>query len=351
MPKKRLPKYCHHKATGQARVRIDGKDVYLGTYNSPESHRRYAVIITEWQQAGNCPRGEATFGELSMMYLKQCEKHYRKNGKLTSEYGLIRYALRWMNKVARNVPLAELSPRHLKQSRELMVNSGMTRGTVNKFVQRIRRAVKWAVGEELCSANVLVGLQAVPDLRRGRSDAPDNDPVKPVPEAFIEAIQPHVTRQVWGMIQFQRLTGARPGEARIVRGRDLDTSGTIWIYRPESHKTQHHGKERVICIGETGQVVMREFLLPDLGAYIFGAEPDAPYHRCAYATAIYRGCKAADVPRWSPNQLRHNFATRARREFGIEAARVTLGHSSAVTSEIYAERDIEAARAVVAKIG
>ena len=54
---------------------------------------------------------------------------------------------------------------------------------------------------------------------------------------------------------------------------------------------------------------------------------------------------------WHPNQLRHNFATAARREFGIEAARVTLGHSSVGTSEIYAERDMDAARAVVAQIG
>ncbi len=54
---------------------------------------------------------------------------------------------------------------------------------------------------------------------------------------------------------------------------------------------------------------------------------------------------------WSPNRLWHNFATEARWAAGLEAARVTLGHSSAVTSEIYAERDLEAARRVVAKIG
>jgi len=54
---------------------------------------------------------------------------------------------------------------------------------------------------------------------------------------------------------------------------------------------------------------------------------------------------------WSPNRLRHNFGTAARRHAGIEAARVTLGHSSAAVSEIYAERDLELARSVVARIG
>ena len=71
--------------------------------------------------------------------------------------------------------------------------------------------------------------------------------------------------------------------------------------------------------------------------------PGRPYRRDSYRNAIRRACQAASVPEWTPNQLRHNFGTRARREFGIEAARVTLGHSSAVTTEIFAERDIDAA--------
>jgi hypothetical protein len=34
----RIPKYRYHKATGLAVVRIDGRDTYLGPYDSPESH-------------------------------------------------------------------------------------------------------------------------------------------------------------------------------------------------------------------------------------------------------------------------------------------------------------------------
>ncbi len=44
--------------------------------------------------------------------------------------------------------------------------------------------------------------------------------------------------------------------------------------------------------------------------------------------------------RWHPHQLRHTAATTLRREFGLEAAQLTLGHSSAtVTDAVYAERD------------
>jgi len=54
---------------------------------------------------------------------------------------------------------------------------------------------------------------------------------------------------------------------------------------------------------------------------------------------------------WHPHQLRHNYATRIRREFGLEAAQVLLGHTKADVTQVYAERDANRAAAVAAKIG
>lgn len=55
---------------------------------------------------------------------------------------------------------------------------------------------------------------------------------------------------------------------------------------------------------------------------------------------------------WHPHQLRHTAATIIRREFGLEAARIALGHSSAlVTDAVYAERDRERVVEVMRKIG
>ena len=45
MTRNRLPTYSLHKATGQARVWLNGKDHYLGTYGSEESRLRYAELI------------------------------------------------------------------------------------------------------------------------------------------------------------------------------------------------------------------------------------------------------------------------------------------------------------------
>ncbi|MBA3485154.1 MAG: tyrosine-type recombinase/integrase, partial [Pirellulales bacterium] len=55
--------------------------------------------------------------------------------------------------------------------------------------------------------------------------------------------------------------------------------------------------------------------------------------------------------RWAPNQLRHSFATRVRKAFGLEAAQVALGHSSAAVTQVYAERDMAKGVQVAKAIG
>ncbi|MCA8999715.1 MAG: phage integrase SAM-like domain-containing protein, partial [Planctomycetaceae bacterium] len=314
MPKK-VPAYCHHKASGQAYVKLDGKRVYLGVHGTPSSHRRYAEELEKWQRAVENTFPEVTIGQLTMLYRQWAERHYRKNGKPTSKIHGVKSALKFLNKLFRNLPATELTPKRFVAVRNSMIADGHARTTINGYMGIIRRMVKWAVAEEILQPEKLVALQTVSDLARGRSDAREAEPVKPVPDAFIEAIKGHVKPEVWGMIQFQLATGARPGEVLIVRACDLDMTGDVWTYRPESHKLEHHGKDRVVCIGPAGQGILKPFLTPDLQAYVFGPrKPKAeagqrPYRRDSYTNAIRRACEEAEVPIWSPNQLRHNFAT------------------------------------------
>ena len=54
---------------------------------------------------------------------------------------------------------------------------------------------------------------------------------------------------------------------------------------------------------------------------------------------------------WQPHQLRHAYATRVRKEFGLEAAQILLGHTKADVTQVYAERDTERAMLVAKGIG
>jgi hypothetical protein len=46
--RKQLPKYCRHKSSGRAFVRIGGKMYYLGKHGSQASRRKYDRIIAEF---------------------------------------------------------------------------------------------------------------------------------------------------------------------------------------------------------------------------------------------------------------------------------------------------------------
>ena len=65
--------------------------------------------------------------------------------------------------------------------------------------------------------------------------------------------------------------------------------------------------------------------------------PGDCYSVAALGKAIGRACQSAEIKRWTPNQLRHSTATRIRKEYGLELAKVILGHSSVSMTEVYAE--------------
>ena len=62
-------------------------------------------------------------------------------------------------------------------------------------------------------------------------------------------------------------------------------------------------------------------------------------------------CEKRDIPHWSPHQLRHNFGTRLRKGFGLEAAQLGLGHACADVKQIYAERDLGRILAIMEQVG
>ncbi|MDB4731514.1 tyrosine-type recombinase/integrase [Planctomicrobium sp.] len=372
MAKKRVPKYSHHKPSGQARVRIEGKDVYLGAYGSLESHQRYSELLGEWSRSNSHPVKDVKVRELAQLYIEHCKIYYRKNGEVTGEVANIKSAIRYLNQKFRNVQSKEIDTLKLEAVREHMIQADLARKTINCHISRIKSMFKWAANKKLIDKMVYLELTTLEGLKEGRSMARETDAVVPVPEAYVDAVEQFVTSPIWNMIQLQMCTGMRPGEVLQIRACDLVTSGEVWEYRPQSHKTQHKKKLRIVHLGKHAQELIEPYLTTDLQAYLFSplkgrAEytsknycDDAKafvrndrrrYSSQGYYIAIKRACESADVPHWSPNRLRHNFATNVRREHGIEAARVLLGHSSAVTSEIYAEVDIESARAVIAKIG
>lgn len=380
---KRIPSYRLHRPTGLAVVRLNGKDFYLGKHGTSKSRMEYERLIAEWlsnhRQLSSGPGKwasvmDSTFDEVLLAYWSHAKNYYVKRGEPTSTLYSIKAAFRPLHELYGQTVVSEFGPLALKTVQSKMIALGWSRSTINKYVGVIKRVVKWAAANELAPSAVSHSLQAVSGLGRGRSVARETDPVGPVPEEHVDAILPFLTRQLQSMIELQELTGMRPGEATGMRGCNLDVTGSVWTYKPGSHKTEHHDRQRIIYIGPRAQAVIRPFLKEDLSAYLFSPadaeaernvqrrgdrkSPTTPkttprerYDKDSYRRAIQRACDKAGVPRWCPNQLRHNAATFLRKDFGIEAARVILGHSSAATTEIYAELDRAKAIEIMGKVG
>jgi len=284
----RTPSYRRHKASGQAVVTIDGQDLYLGKYGTKASRQAYDRRISEWLANGRTlpsANGDLSIAELILAYWRHVSAYYRKDGEPTSELNKVRCAMRPLKRLYGREPASMFGPLALKAVRQQMVASGLARMTVNAQVQVIKRMFKWATENELVLPSVYHSLQAFCGLRRGRSEARETQPVQPVPDEFVDAVRPHVSGQVWAMIELQRLAGLRPGEVVVMRASDIDMTGSIWHYRPGSHETEHHGHSRVIELGPRAQQVIRRFLKPELDAFRF-SPADAEAERAISALLV-----------------------------------------------------------------
>ena len=166
-----------------------------------------------------------------------------------------------------------------------MIEAGRCRNLINKDVRRLRQLFQWGVSKQLVAVSVVESLRTVAGLRRGRSAAKETEPVKPVSDADIDATLPHLPDAVRAMVQFQRLTSCRPVEVRILRPGDVNTDVDVWVYRPKSHKTEHHGRERRIYIGPKAQMMLRPWLLRPAEAYCFSPRESAKSEVSTYGAA------------------------------------------------------------------
>jgi integrase len=352
----RVPSYSFHKGTGQAFVKLAGKFVYLGLYGTEESQRKYEQVIGEYLSNGRQGRIEVheksdlTVGQLFACYLEHCRDYYQRDGEPTQEYDSHVYLRNKVERIA-GLPVNQVTPATIDGLRQKWIKDGNSRKYINKSVGRIVRMYKWGVAKELVGVQVWQRLTAISGLKPGRTKATEPEPIKPADAATFEKACEFMPDEISDMMQIQRLTGARPGEMFIMRPGDIDRSADVWLYKPRSHKTQHHGKSRIIWIGPKAQRLLLPYLLRPATEFCFCRPSGKAWNRGSYRNAIHAACKLAEVDTINPNQLRHSAGTEIRQKFGLDGAQVLLGHSHADTTAIYAEVDNSKGAMIAREIG
>jgi integrase len=421
-----VPTYRRHKQSGQAIVTLnDGlggrRDVLLGKYGSAASRREYRRVIVEWEAnsrrlASPLAAADLTITELADVYWRHVKTYYVKNGEPTSEQDTIRQALRFVRDLYEKTLARDFGPLALKAIRQAMVEHpitrrykaknpatgkavwqtrtlriGLSRRYVNKQIGRIKRMFAWAVEEELLPVAVHQALLCVKGLKKGKGAAREKDRIKPVSQAFVEAVLAHVPPAVRTMIEVQQLCGCRPQDIVQMRAIDIDMTATVWEYRPARYKTEHHNdeenpdRERIVFLGPKAQALLKPYLTLNVMDYLFNPArseeernakrreqrktprwpshmqrqrastrrraPRGRYDVAAYRKAVRRACVKAGVPIWFPLQLRHSRGTEIRKRYGLEAASTVLGHAELGVTQVYAEADRDTARRVMQEIG
>lgn len=405
---KAIPAARIHRPTGQLRVRHGGRDFYFGRADDPASEGRYKrwvaeLLVRELDSplAGSRPQSGIIVNEVLVTYFRHAEQYYRQGDKVSREFIAMRDAAKPVKELYGTAPAVTFGPLALRAVRERLLLNDLCRREINKRINRVRRIFKWAASMEIVPASVYEALKTVAGLERGRTTARETEPVKPVDAGCVNAVLPNVSPPVAAMIKLQQLTGMRAGEVVIMRPQDIDRSGPIWVYRPSKHKTEHRGKLREIPLGPQSQEVLTPFLDRSADQYLFSpVEAEATrneqrvvvrsstrktkvypselrsrekrkaaakrrpskrpkrsrYDVDAYRRAITYGIERSRklgvwIPHWHPHQLRHAFATRVRRQFGLDGAQVALGHSHADVTQTYAEVNLAKAAEIAKQIG
>jgi len=327
-----------------------------------------------------------------LAYLKHARDYYRLNHGENKEAGCINDALAVLQEQGYGrEPADAFRPRDLKKVREAMIAKNWARSYINCQVNRVKRMFAYAVEEDMIPGSAYHALLVVKGLRKGAPGVRETKKVRPVPRDHIKPVLGKAHAVLRAMLLFAYRTGARPGEVCALKPCHLERVGKVWVYRvpPDANKTEHHDQERKVYIGPRAKRILEPFLEGILSEdYVFSparseelrqkARRDARktplypshlrrleakrklaskrpkrdhYDPISFRRAVKRLCKLAKVPNWTPNRLRHNAATRFRKKYGIEVARVLLGHRKLSTTEIYAEPNARKAQRAAFDLG
>jgi integrase len=409
-------------------MRVNGRDVWLGKYGSPESRELYNQLVARWLVGG--PDAIDPDRRAPTVYVVDVTQSFRvwsegyhldREARASKAHFNVKGVCRRLRELYGTLPADEFQPGHLMIIRDSWVRDGLTVTTVNEKVRIAVRAFKHAVAHGLVPETIWRALTAVEPLKAGKCAARRPKKVKPVPEAVLRTTLEHMAPILESMVRVHLLTGMRSSELCSMTPGAIDASGRVWLYRPEHHKTEEHGHDRIVAIGPKAQAIIAPFLLDRApGKPIFSPaeaeairraeqhaarttpltygnrpgtnrrtapkrQPGYAYDSSSYRRAVWRACDQAFPPpehlarregeterawlarltdeqrseleawrkahRWHPHQLRHNAATRIRREHGLEAAQALLGHASMDVTELYAERNLALASAVAMKAG
>jgi integrase len=296
-----------HKS-GQARIKIAGRQIYLGVHGSPASWAEYNRLLGEWR-AGRLPapspaRGRVrTVKELTDAWETWAERtQLDGQGRVKGSVRNCQFAYEPLLRIYGATGVADFGTAELLHLQEAMASGawlgpaeralrarrgvplGWARSHLNRATARVKALFSWGELRRLVPAGKAAELFPVRGIARGEHGARETAEVPPVAEGVLRATLPHLRPVVRAAVEVLSLTGARPsevlglrpcdlhkgGRVELARGYSVELPAGVWFAQPALHKTAGKGQRRVILFGPLAQAVLAPLLEGrDPSAYLF----------------------------------------------------------------------------------
>ena len=383
-----IPDRRYH-VSGQSVVTISGKNFYLGPHDEALTIARYACLIQVYQSNGYRLPDEFSiedvrraadhqFGELlsndhadepvKVKHLAEAYKAHIEKRYANSMQDRVRRleVADWLLKHDAALLVERFGPRKLREYRDRLDNGDRSRKYLNRLTNEIRSVFRWGVSQELVPSHVITGLEALQPLVAGEGGF-ERARRKSVPIEDVRATAKYLSPIVRDMLTVQLATGMRPSEVCAMKPCDIDRKAEFWIFRPKSHKTAWKGVEREIPLVGEARTVIENYLNRKADSYCFSPAESMAWHRAkqsserkghgsykkpvespkkvagdhyeagSFRQAIARAAKLANVPHWTPYQIRHLVGTTVAESLQLESSKALLGHQDLRTTQIYSQ--------------
>lgn len=358
MPRKKVwpPRPHHHAASGQERVRVNGRDVYLGPIGSRQARDNYADLVRKLadqqpvEQPQKSRRAGLCVAEVIERHRADAHARYDPAGREARQFD---YAAAPLVELLGPLPAARFDCSRLEEVRDEMIRRGWTRGVINRRVIRLRTLWRWAERKGLVPAGSWGALRTLEPLPRNDRRVRSTAPVRPPSWADFARACRFCNHTVRDMLLVQLFAGMRSQDVRTMRAGEIDRAAEDWVYRPPRHKNAWRGHAREVVLGPRARAVLGKHLEGKRpGDYVFPSSAGKCYRDDAYPRALARACERAGVTPFSPNALRHLARLRATRAGSLDHARALLGQKSVtMTAQYAAGVDMKMAAEVARKIG
>jgi len=293
---------------GQAYVRTvrlnGGREVYLGKYNSPESHREYAAILDRLVNEAVKPKvlppapgTSISIVEAIAAFLADSEARYTNATGLRREFQNVVQSLRPLEELYGDLPINDFHPVDLMALQRDLVEEGYARRVINKRVTIIKRFFGWcSLNNKATGARPTLYAEMAPvkGLRRGEYGVLDHPKILPVPLAVVEQTLPFLSPMVATMVRVQLVCGMRPDEVCRMRPSEIRAAGGRFIYQPEDHKNAWRGATRLVSIPKFAIDMLRPYCSQhDFSAFCFRP---AEAERRRHLARRPAGAAAAELP-------------------------------------------------------